>query len=120
MEDYLAGLEGWQAEIAASIRRLVRETAPEISESIKWGQPVFEAGGPVCYIKPFKNHVNFGFWRGAELEDPEGLLEVSGSQMGHVKLRSVDDIRKAPLQDLVRQAIRLNRKLGDPTRRQKS
>lgn len=115
VDEYIAGLEPWQAEIATGLRKLVREAEPELTEAIKWGQPVFEAGGPVCYIKPFKGHVNFGFWRGAELDDPEGLLEVGGSKMGHVKLEEKGEIRKKPLQDFVRQAVELNRRLGNPT-----
>lgn len=114
VDEHIADLEPWQAEIAAALRKLVREAEPGLSEAIKWGQPVFEAGGPVCYIKPFKSHVNFGFWRGAELDDPEGLLEVGGSKMGHVKLEKKDEIRQKPLQDFVRQAVELNRRLGNP------
>lgn len=117
VDEYIAGLEPGQAEIATALRKLVREAEPELSEAIKWGQPVFEAGGPVCYIKPFKSHVNFGFWRGAELEDPEGLLETGGSKMGHVKIKEKGEIRKKPFQDLVRQAVELNRRLGNPTAR---
>ncbi|HEX7180903.1 MAG TPA: DUF1801 domain-containing protein [Thermoanaerobaculia bacterium] len=114
LDEYIAGLEPWQAEIASALRKLVREAEPDLAEVVKWGQPVFEAGGPVCYIKPFKSHVNFGFWRGAELQDPEGLLEVGGSKMGHVKLKEKGEIRKKAFQELVRQAVDLNRRLGNP------
>jgi hypothetical protein len=114
VDGYIAALEPWQAEIATAVRRLVREAAPETTEAIKWSQPVFESNGPVCYVKAFKNHVNFGFWRGAELDDPEGLLESTGSQMAHVKLQSAGDLRPKPLRELVRQAVRLNALHGNP------
>lgn len=40
-----------------------------------------------AYVNVFKAHVNVGFFRGAELVDPEGLLEGTGKFMRHVKLR---------------------------------
>lgn len=44
-----------------------------------------------AYVNAFKAHVNVGFFRGAELYDPEGLLEGTGKLMRHVKLRPGDD-----------------------------
>jgi hypothetical protein len=35
----------------------------------------------------FTAHVNVGFFRGAELSDPNGLLQGTGKFMRHVKLR---------------------------------
>jgi hypothetical protein len=42
---------------------------------------------PFGYVNSFKSHVNVGFFYGASLEDPAGLLEGSGKRMRHVKLR---------------------------------
>jgi hypothetical protein len=39
------------------------------------------------YVNVFKAHVNVGFFFGAELKDPAGLLEGSGERMRHVKLK---------------------------------
>lgn len=115
VEEYIAGLEDWQAEIASDLRLIVREAAPGASEAIKWAQPVYEESGPVCYFKAFKTSVNFGFWRGAQLDDPEGILEGSGEKMRHVKVASRDQIREEVFRDFVRQAVELNRELGNPT-----
>jgi hypothetical protein len=116
VDGYINGLEDWQAEVVSMLRQLILDAAPDAAESIKWSQPVYEDNGPFCYIKAFKNHVNFGFWRGAELPDPEGILEGSGAKMRHVKISGTDDIRKKAFQDLVRSAVQLNRSLGDPTK----
>ena len=51
VDEYIAGLKGWQQEVAAAIRAIVQEAAPEAKESIKWAQPVYEIGGPFAYIK---------------------------------------------------------------------
>lgn len=87
-----------------------------MKESIKWAQPVHESNGPFAYIKAFKNNVNFGFWRGVDIEDTKGLLEGSGSKMRHVKLTSLDDIKESEFADFIRQAVELTKVKGDPTK----
>ena len=56
---------------------------------------------PFGYVNSFKNHVNVGFFYGAALEDPAGLLEGSGKRMRHVKLRPGTELNSAALQDLI-------------------
>jgi hypothetical protein len=114
--EYAAGLGDWRTEVVLALRDLVREAAPEAKESIKWAQPVYEENGPFCYIRAFKNHVNFGFWRGVDLPDEAGILEGSGEKMRHVRLTGLDDIREDIFRDLVRAAVALNRSKGDPTK----
>ena len=117
VDEYIRGLEGWQAEIVSAARDLILETVPEAKESIKWAQPVYESNGPFCYIRAFKKHVNFGFWRGAELPDPEGILQGTGEKMRHASLTNTQEMKVELLQNLVRHAVDLNRVHGDPTKR---
>jgi hypothetical protein len=112
VDEYAAGLGDWRGEVVLAVRGLVREAAPEARESIKWAQPVFEDNGPCCYIKAFRNHVNFGFWRGVDLSDETGILVGSGEKMRHVKLTGLEDIQEDVFQDLVREAVALNRAKG--------
>ena len=116
VDEYIAGLKGWQQEVAAAIRAIVQEAAPEAKESLKWAQPVYEIGGPFAYIKAHSSSVNFGFWRGVDLTDPGGMLEGTGGKMRHVKLTGMGDIREQAFKDFVRQAIQLNQAKGDPTK----
>ena len=116
VDGYIAGLEGWQQEAAMRLRAIVKRAAPDARESIKWSQPVFEAGGPFCYFKAFKSSLNFGFWRGADLDDPKGLLGGTGDKMRHVKLTGVDGIDEDAFASFVRQAVALNQLNGDPTK----
>ena len=117
VDAYIRGLEDWQAEIVTVSRQLILESASGAKESIKWAQPVYESNGPFCYIKAFKNHVNFGFWRGAELPDPAGILQGTGEKMRHVSLASTQEMQPQLLRDLVGAAVDLNRVQGDPTKR---
>ena len=96
----------------ASLRRIVDAAAPDASSTIKWAQPVWESDGPFAYVKAFERSVNIGFWRGAELDDPTGILEGEGERMKHLTLREGDAIPADELSALVRQAIALNRELG--------
>ena len=52
-----------------------------------------------------RDHVNLGFYYGAALEDPEGLLEGTGKKLRHVKVRDVEGTREAALRDLVERAL---------------
>jgi len=116
VDEYIAGLEGWQAEIVSRVRQIIIETVPDARESIKWAQPVYESNGPFAYIKAFKKAVNFGFWRGVDLEDPAGVLQGSGEKMRHMKLSTLKDIDETVLAALTAQAADLNALKGDPTK----
>ena len=51
------------------------------------------------------SHINLGFYHGASLRDPDGLLEGSGKKLRHVKLSDVAATKAAALSALLRQAI---------------
>jgi hypothetical protein len=117
VDDYISGLPPDQAQIVTALRALVRRAAPDAQEAYKWAQPVYESNGPFCYIKAFKPAVNFGFWRGVDLDDPGGRLEGSGDKMRHVKIIQLTDIDEALFTDFVQQAVRMNAARGDPSRK---
>lgn len=56
----------------------------------------------ICYIAPQKKgYVNFGFFFGANLPDPEHLLAGKGKRMRHVKVRSVEEAQDPGLGKLI-------------------
>ncbi len=116
VDAYIASLEAWQAEVVSSVRQIVLKAAPQAEEAIKWAQPVYSSNGPFAYIKAFKNSVNFGFWRGVDLADPQGILEGSGDKMRHIKLSSLDEIDENAFANFIQQAVNLNMRKGDPTK----
>jgi hypothetical protein len=116
VDEYVNGLEGWQKDAVAQVRGIVTAAAPEAREAVKWAQAVYEVNGPFAYIKAFKNSVNFGFWRGVDIDDPNGLLQGSGEKMRHVKLTRAADIDEEAFVAFVRQAVQLNLEKGDPTK----
>ena len=56
------------------------------------------------YVNAFKAHVNVGFFRGAEIADPENLLEGTGKFMRHVKLKPECEVDTAALTTLIKTA----------------
>jgi hypothetical protein len=56
---------------------------------------------PFGYVNAFKAHANVGFYRGAMLADPAGLLEGAGKRMRHVKLRPGKELDVEALGDLI-------------------
>jgi hypothetical protein len=53
------------------------------------------------YVNVFRLHANVGFFFGAELVDPMGLLEGSGKRMRHVKLTPDVHLDSATLDALI-------------------
>lgn len=116
VDGYIKKLEQIKGEIVTKIRQIILDVSPDIKESIKWAQPIYESNGPIAYIKALKNHVNFGFWRGIDIVDPKGILQGSGEKMRHIKLKNLADIDENLFSDFIRQAIELNKTKGDPTK----
>jgi len=56
------------------------------------------------YVNAFKAHVNVGFFRGAEIADPDSLLEGTGKFMRHVKLKPECEVDTAALTTLIKTA----------------
>ena len=103
VDQYVAGLPADHAAIVTELRGIVKKAAPKATETFKWAQPVYEANGPMIWIKAFTNYVNIGFWRGTEMQDKNGLLEGDGERMRHVKLHSCERYQKGRA-DRLRQA----------------
>ena len=114
IEGYVAKVAPWQRAVIEKLRVVLRAEAPRASESIKWGQPVYDHKGPFSYIKAHAAQVNFGFWRGADLDDPKRMLQGEGERMRHVKIVEAQVIDDVALGAFVRQAFTLNDKKGDP------
>jgi len=85
----------------------MRECGDDVRELLHDHHPtacVGDAG--FGYVNVFTEHVNVGFFRGAELPDPAGLLEGDGRFMRHVKLRPGAEVDAAALRALIVVAYR--------------
>lgn len=98
-------------KVVRGLKNLLKQTVPGTRETINaWGIPTFEQKDPFCFYMVGKNHVTFGFHYGTSLEDPQKLLEGTGKNIRHVKLRSLEDLEQKDLKQLVQAAARLEGK----------
>ena len=109
VDSWMAELDPPLREIAQALRELILEAAPDLKESIKWNTPNYARGGNVCYLASAKGYINLGFFNGAGLPNPDGLIEGTGEKMRHIKVRRPEDIRPEVFASLVREAARLDK-----------
>jgi len=107
-------VEAWFAKPDAEMRRIaepwferMRGCGPDVRELIHDRHPVACVGDAAfAYVDAFNAHVNVGFFFGAELDDPAGLIAGAGKRMRHVKVRWGAPVNDAALADLIAAAYR--------------
>ena len=113
---YVASLGGWQRTCVENLRAAVR-SACDIEESVKWGHLVYASNGPVLLIRAESKRVLFGFWRGQRLRGIEQGLRPGGKyEMATLELKENEVLSPSIARSLVKEAVALNKMLGDPTR----
>ena len=112
---YVAALTGWQRTLVEHLRRSTRSSGA-LDEVIKWRHLVYFSHGPVLLIRAEDERVLFGFWRGQRLRDVEERLKPGGRyEMATISLMEGDSISTTQARRLVKAAMALNKRLGDPT-----
>lgn len=104
---YLADQTPKNRTLIRTLRKFVKRVAPKLQESVKWGNGCWVKGtAPISYVYSTPTYVQFGFFHGASLADPHGLLEGKGQCVRHIKVRTAKDIDEAAFGALLRQAAR--------------
>jgi hypothetical protein len=110
----IAELADWRGELLARLRTLIHEAAPGIAEEWKWGTAGWSQNGMVCSAGAFKDHVKLNFFKGASLEDPQGLfnagLEAKATRA--IDFNEGEEIDEPALKDLIRRAVAYNQSGG--------
>jgi hypothetical protein len=108
-------VEAWLASPHHDLRPLLarpcferlRAAGPDVRELLHDGHPVACIGDAAfAYVDAFTAHVNLGFYQGADLPDPAGLLEGAGKRMRHVKIRWGETPNEPALEALIAAAYR--------------
>lgn len=101
-------MDGQPAQLAAIARpwfEVIRGCGPDVRELLHDGHPTgCVEDAAFAYVNAFTAHVNVGFFLGAELPDPAGLMEGSGKFMRHVKLRPKTAVNQEALTELIEAA----------------
>lgn len=83
----------------------MRDCGDDVRELLHDGHPTAcVADAAFAYVNAFTAHVNVGFFRGAEIPDPDGLLEGTGKFMRHVTLKPERDPDATALRALIQTA----------------
>ncbi len=107
VEAWFDARPGELGEIARRWFAVARRCGDDVREVLHDDQPTACVGDTAfVYVDAFTAHVNVGFFRGAELPDPAGLLEGSGKRMRHVKLRPSLEVDRRALSELIHVAYR--------------
>lgn len=87
IDAWMKAHSGELGAIACQWFEAMRKCGDEVRELFHDGCPVACLGdAPFGYVNVFTSHVNVGFYHGASLPDPAGLLQGNGKHMRHVKL----------------------------------
>jgi hypothetical protein len=114
-------VEAWFLAPDHELRRIVqpwfeamRGCGADVRELLHDGCPTACVGDAAFgYVNAFSAHASIGFFHGAELPDPAGLLEGSGKRMRHVKLRWGAPVNAAAMNGLIAAAYSdIRRRLG--------
>lgn len=104
-------LEGWLNRKPAKLRPIASKWIKAIHHCGPDVQGIFHDNypmgcvdyAPFAYVNVYSTHVNVGFFYGATLPDPSGILEGTGKLGRHIKLRP-DQVYE---EQAVRQLIQL-------------
>ena len=107
---YINETTGWRGKMLARLRKVILEAAPSLVEEWKWNTPVWSHNGNVVATGAFENHVKVNFFKGASLNDPEGLfnagLEAKATRA--IDIHEGDVLNEEALKSLVRAAVALD------------
>ena len=116
-DEYVQSIGGWQRNRVDMLRDIALGVG-DSEETVKWGHLVYMANGPAFLIRAEDHRVLFGFWRGKRLLDMEPRMTGTGKyEMKTLDLREDSVIDPVVAERLVREAIRLNHTVGNPTAR---
>ena len=101
-------------DLALAVRREVLTAAPDATEAIYDAYNAVAIGysftgrlkESFIHIAVYAPHVNLGFNRGAQMDDPDGMLHGSGKSVRHLTIRDPGDLKKRYVARLVKDAVR--------------
>jgi hypothetical protein len=92
--------------VAETLRALIKNTLPNAVETVKWGNITYlHDDKNLAWIIAFKDHLDFGFFRGAQLKSER--LEGTGKGLRHIKVRAKEDVDEKEFARLIKDAAKL-------------
>ncbi len=110
IDAYIKTLNDWRGSTLTILRESILQSHDDLAEEWKWGTPVFSYKGLVCALGAFKDHVKINFFKGAQLQDPDGLFNSgkSAKTMRSINLNEGETVDIEKLKRLIINACTLN------------
>jgi len=108
--NHINELADWRGKTLARLRKLILEAAPSIGEEWKWNTPVWSHNGNVVAVGAFQDHVKVNFFKGASLNDPQGLFNagLEAKSTRAIDIHEGDLMNESALKNLIASAVALN------------
>lgn len=116
IDERIAELDDWRGKTLRTLREVILGADPGIVEEWKWvkptnpGVPVWYHHGGICTGETYQKAVKLTFFKGASLNDPDGLFNSSleGKVRRAIDFKEGDKIDKRALKSLIKEAVALN------------
>src|ERR1700693_3381579 len=112
IDEKIKELGDWRGKAVATIRRIMLEADPAVTEDWKWmGTPVWYCDGMVSLANPHRAKVKWTFSKGAHFADTDHLFnaDLLGNDWRAIDIFENDRPDEAALLRLVKTAIAYNR-----------
>jgi len=86
-----------QKKILQELRLIINQSIPGVEENFKWGRPVFSTSKDIIYFKTARAYISLGFFHAGKIKTHTNLLEGTGKDMRHIKIRNAEEIDKSLL-----------------------
>src|SRR5260221_8426065 len=110
IDQQIAELADWRAQMVTRLRKLIPEADPDITEEWTWETAVWTHRRLVCAAGTFKETVKMNFSQGAFLEDPHTLFNAAleAKKTRAIDFREGDAIDESALKELIHAAVAHN------------
>lgn len=106
LQEILEKLNPRQKEIVEKLRSITKIAFTDVVETIKWGNITYILGkNNLSWILIYSDHVDYGFFRGAELSSPS--LEGTGKGLRHIRIKDNMDVDEKEVSRLLNEAAKL-------------
>lgn len=106
IDDWLDAQPTQIREVSKRLRRSIANSAPRLSESMKWGNACWSDDRlPLVFLHVEDDHVQLGFFAGAMLDDPEKLLHGNAKYVRHIRIETEADLDEPEIERMIVRAI---------------
>jgi uncharacterized protein YdhG (YjbR/CyaY superfamily) len=109
VDDYIASVDVQRRPTLEALRALVRETVPDVTESVQHKMAYYSHHGDLCAFAAQKNYFSFYMMGGGDVvERHRAQLGKLNCGKGCIRFRSLDEAPLETLRTMLRESARAN------------